>query len=333
MKELILGIETSCDDTSAAIVDREGNVYSSVVVGQNEVHSQFGGVFPEFASREHIANVLPVIEEAMQTANVTPDDITAIGVTRGPGLVGSILVGLNTASAVGMGWGKKVIGINHLRGHLRSSELEGGKIEYPATVLLVSGGHTFLAYMADRNSIELLGTTRDDSVGEAYDKVGRMIGLEYPAGPAIDKLAKQGEDTLPFPRPLLHKGLEFSFSGLKSAVRRYLENTPEAEQKSHADIASSFVQAVIDILVKKCTKAIKQYPSKSLVMVGGVAASPQLREQMGMICDKYKLKLCLPPIKWSTDNAAMIALATFDYIDNEVYPEPFPQMKIPLGMF
>ncbi len=330
MKRLILGIETSCDDTSVAIVDEHGTIYSSVVVAQHEIHNNFGGVYPEFASRAHIANIIPAIDEALSQSNIPIEDIEAIGVTRGPGLVGSLLVGLNTAIALGVSWNKKVIGINHLRGHLRSAELEGGEIVYPALILLVSGGHTFLAHMADKNTISLLGTTRDDSIGEAYDKVGRMIGLGYPAGRAMDDLAAKGPGTIPFPRPLIHQGLEFSLSGLKSAVKRYIDNNPDYDQQ---DVASSFVEAVIDIMVKKCTKAIKKVECKSLVMVGGVAASPLLREEAKKICEKFDLNLCLPPVKWSTDNAAMIALATFDYIDNEQYIKPFPALRIPLESY
>ncbi len=312
MNDIVLGIETSCDDTAVAVVDSEGKILSSVVASQLEVHAEFGGIYPEFAARAHISSILPTVHEAMKLANITPDDIKAIGVTRGPGLIGSLLVGLNTAKGLGIGWNKPVIGINHLRGHLRSADLEQKRVKYPATVLLVSGGHTLLAYMKNPTEIELLGSTSDDSVGETYDKVGRMLGLGYPGGPVVDKLAKTGNPDIPFPRPVLHKGLEFSFSGLKSAVSRYLEANPDA---NHANVAASFVNAVMDVLIKKSKIALKKYPSKSFVMVGGVAASPQLREAAEKLCKSLKIELCLPPLKWSTDNAAMIALATFDYLD------------------
>ena len=327
MSKYILGIETSCDDTSAAVVDREGNVLSSVIISQNAIHNNFGGVYPEFASRAHIYNILPVVEQAITDSNISLDDIKAIGVTRGPGLVGSLLVGLNTASALGMGWNKPVYGINHLRGHLRSAELEKQSIDYPALILLVSGGHTFLAHMKDRSSIELLGSTRDDSVGETYDKVGRMLGLDFPAGPLVDRMAKNGKPVIPLPKPLLGDSLDFSFSGLKSAAFRYIQTNSEFVRE---DFAASFVKTMMDVLITKCKRAIKSHPSASLVIVGGVAASPQLREEAQKLCGQKGVKLCLPPLKWSTDNAAMIALTTWDYIDNDMHCLPVPQMGLPI---
>lgn len=325
MSELILGIETSCDDTAVALVDVDGHVVSSYISSQIDVHKEFGGVFPEFAARTHIQTILPTVHATMRAAGITPKDIRAIGVTRGPGLIGSLLVGLNTARGLGLGWQKPVIGINHLRGHLRSAELEGEKVEYPAMVLLVSGGHTLLAYMKTRTEIELLGTTRDDSVGETYDKVGRMIGLDYPAGAAVDKMAKTGKVTIDFPRPMLHKGLEFSFSGLKSAVSRYMGAN---EVVVREDIAASFVQAAMNVLMVKSRKAMIQYPSKSFVIVGGVSASPQLRSEAQMLCDKLGVKLCLPPTKWSMDNGAMIALATWDYIKEGQLIVANPELRL-----
>jgi N6-L-threonylcarbamoyladenine synthase len=330
MSDIILGIETSCDDTAVALVNSEGHVLSSIITPQTEIHAQFGGVFPEFAGRAHIATILPTVHKAFAAANLTPADIRAIGVTRGPGLIGSLLVGLNTATALGMGWNKPVIGVNHLRGHLRSADLEEKRIKYPAIILLVSGGHTFLAYMKDPVDIRLLGSTRDDSVGEAYDKVARMMGLGYPGGPAVDRLAKQGQPTIPFPRPMLHKDLEFSLSGLKAAVSRYLDAT---ENPVYADVAASFVQAIMEILIKKCKLAISKNPCVSLVVVGGVAASPQLREEAKKLCDKMGVELCLPPVKWSTDNAAMIALATWDYVNLGKLILPLPQLQLPISDF
>jgi N6-L-threonylcarbamoyladenine synthase len=330
MTDIVLGIETSCDDTAVALVDSKGNVLSSVTASQIDLHTLYGGVFPELASRAHIATILPTIDKAFSIANLSPKDIKAIGVTRGPGLIGSLLVGLNTATALGMGWGKPVIGINHLRGHLRSADLEMQRTKYPAVILLVSGGHTFLAYMEDPLNIKLLGSTRDDSVGEAYDKVGRMLGLGYPGGPAVDKMAKEGQPCIPFPRPMLREGLEFSFSGLKAAVSRYLNAT---EAPVFPDIAASFVDAVMEILIKKCKLAIIKNPCKSLVVVGGVAASPQLRAEATKLCQSLKIELCLPPLKWSTDNAAMIALATWDYINMGIYSKPLPQLQLPINEF
>jgi N6-L-threonylcarbamoyladenine synthase len=330
MSEIILGIETSCDDTAVALVDAEGTILSSVVASQLDVHAEFGGIYPEFAARAHISAILPTVHEAFKIAQITPSDIKAIGVTRGPGLIGSLLVGLNTAKGLGLGWNKPVIGINHLRGHLRSADLEQQRVKYPATVLLVSGGHTLLAYMKSPAEIELLGTTSDDSVGECYDKVGRMLGLGYPGGPVVDRLAKTGTATIPFPRPVIHKGLEFSFSDLKSAVARFMDANQDVQ---YENVAASFVQAVMDVLIKKSQLALKQYPSKSFVIVGGVAASPQLREEAGKLCNKLKVELCLPPLRWSTDNAAMVALATFDYLNLSIIKKPVADLQLKINDF
>ena len=330
MSELVLGIETSCDDTAVAIVDSNGQVLSSVISSQLDVHNSFGGIYPEFAARAHIISIIPTIHEAITRAGITPEQITAIGVTRGPGLISSLLVGLNTAVGLGIGWNKKVIGINHLRGHLRSADLEQQRVKYPAIILLVSGGHTFLAYMESTTNIQLLGSTRDDSVGETYDKVGRMLGLGYPGGPAVDKLAYKGKPTIDFPKPLLHSGLEFSFSGLKSAVSRYLDG---CDNPVYEDVAASFVHAVMDVLIKKSRLAIRKYPIKSFAIVGGVAASPQLRAAAAKLCQDLKVELSLPPIRWSTDNGAMIALATFDYLNLGIMKEPVPELHLTISDF
>jgi len=330
MNDIVLGIETSCDDTAVALVDSEGNILSSVIASQLDVHAEFGGIYPEFAARAHISAIIPAVHEAFKIAGITPSDIKAIGVTRGPGLIGSLLVGLNTAKGLGLGWNKPVIGINHLRGHLRSADLGEKRVKFPATILLVSGGHTLLAYMKNPAEIELLGTTSDDSVGECYDKVGRMLGLGYPGGPVVDRLAKTGTASIPFPRPVINKGLEFSFSGLKSAVARFMDANPDAP---HENIASSFVQAVMDVLMKKSQLALKQYPSQSFVIVGGVAASPQLREEAVKLCEKLSLELCLPPLRWSTDNAAMVALATFDYLNLSIKKEPVADLQLTINDF
>lgn len=330
MNEVILGIETSCDDTAVALVAENGEVLSSVVSSQIDIHNEFGGIYPEYAARAHINTILPTIDLAFKRANLSPSDLRAIGVTRGPGLIGSLLVGLNTAGGLGLGWNKPVIGVNHLRGHLRSADLEQTRVKYPAVVLLVSGGHTILAYMRNSADIDILSSTRDDSVGETYDKVGRMLGLGYPGGPAVDKLAKTGKVTIDFPRPMLHKGLEFSFSGLKSAVARFMQSTPDYPTN---DIAASFVDAILDVLTTKSKKTLKKYHPASFVIVGGVAASPQIREATLELCNKYKVELCLPPLKWATDNGAMIALATWDYIKQGIYKKPIHQLKLPINEF
>ena len=330
MTEIILGIETSCDDTAAAVVDESGRILSSVVSSQLDVHEAFGGIYPEFAARAHVVAILPTIHEALRQASVAPASLAAIAVTRGPGLIGSLLVGLNTAAALGAGWSKPVIGVNHLRGHLRSADLETRRVEYPATVLLVSGGHTLLAHMKSASEIQLLGSTRDDSVGECYDKVGRMLGTGYPGGPAVDRLSASGIPNVAFPRPMIDKGLDFSFSGLKAAVARHLESHPDARP---ADVAASFVQAVMEVLGRKSRLALARYPSRSFVIVGGVAASPVLREEAAKLCNDLQVTLCLPPTRWSTDNAAMIALAAFDYTRLRLLPPPTADLQLTIRDF
>jgi N6-L-threonylcarbamoyladenine synthase len=210
-----------------------------------------------------------------------------------------------------------VVGVNHLRGHLRSADLEKKRVKYPALVLLVSGGHTLLARLENPSDLTLIGSTVDDSVGEAYDKVARMMGLGYPGGPIIDRLASGGTPCVQFPRPMYGRGfgLDFSFSGLKTSVRRYLADHPEEE---HADVAASFVEAVLQVLIYKCRAALQEFPAASLVVVGGVAASPQLRAAAAELCDDLGVELCLPPLKWSTDNGAMIGLATWDYLERDL---------------
>ena len=320
---LVLGVETSCDDTAVALVDPRGSVIASCVASQAALHTTFGGVYPELASRAHIDKILPTVQAVLSDSGVRPRDLAAIGVTRGPGLIGSLMVGLNTAAGLGHGWEVPVIGVNHLRGHLRSADLEESRVKFPAIVLLVSGGHTLLARLESTTDIRLIGSTVDDSVGEAYNKVARMLGLGYPGGPAIDRLAPSGTPRVRFPRPMLRQGLDFSFSGLKSAVERYLAATPDAQP---ADVAAAFVEACMEVLISKCRAAIKEYPVSSLVIVGGVAASPQLRAAATELCAGLGIGLCLPPVKWSTDNGAMIGLATWDYLTNGITNtlEPVP---------
>jgi N6-L-threonylcarbamoyladenine synthase len=310
-RPLVLGVETSCDDTAVALVDSHGGVVSSCVASQADLHTTYGGVYPELASRAHVDKILPTVHAVLSDAGAGPADLAAIGVTRGPGLIGSLMVGLATACGLGQGWGVPVVGVNHLRGHLRSADLEETRVTYPAIVLLVSGGHTLLARLEDPSDIRLAGSTVDDSVGEAYDKVARMLGLGYPGGPVIDRLAAGGTPSIPFPRPMLRRGLDFSFSGLKSAVERYLAAHPGAPP---ADVAASFVEACLDVLMSKCRSALGTFPAASLVIVGGVAASPQLRAAAAELCGSLGVELCLPPVKWSTDNGAMIGLAAWDYL-------------------
>ena len=329
MTKLVLGIETSCDDTSIALVDQQGNVEAIETVSQYEVHSEFGGVYPELASRAHLEAILPAIETVMDRANVDPQGLRAIGVTRGPGLMGSLLVGLSTAQALGLAWDVATYGINHLRGHIRSVDLEKRRLSFPALILLVSGGHTLLAFCKDQNSFDLLGTTRDDSVGECYDKVARTLGLGMPGGPIIDKIAALGTPSIMFPRPMKKSGYEFSFSGLKSSVARYVETNKDFDTN---DVAASFVQACLDVLSTKVLRAIEQVQPETLCVVGGVAASAQVRACMKAICDDTNVTLCLPPQKWATDNAAMIAMATWDYISQGINTDLEPKPNLHLGV-
>jgi N6-L-threonylcarbamoyladenine synthase len=324
---LVLGVETSCDDTAVALVDSKGGVIASCVASQTALHNRYGGVYPELASRAHIDKILPTVQAVLSESGVRPGDLAAIGVTRGPGLIGSLLIGLNTACGLGHGWGVPVVGVNHLRGHLRSADLEESRVRFPAIVMLVSGGHTLLARLESTSEIRLIGSTVDDSVGEAYDKVARMMGLGYPGGPVVDRLAATGTPTVPFPRPMLRQGLNFSFSGLKTAVRYYLEEHPDAP---HADVAASFVAACMEVLITKCRIALGEYPASSLVIVGGVAASPQLRAAAAELCSDLGVELCLPPVKWSTDNGAMIGLATWDYLASGITGtlEPVPGLSM-----
>ncbi len=324
---LVLGVETSCDDTAVALVDPHGAVIASCVASQTALHNNYGGIYPELASRAHVDKILPTVEAVLAQSGVRPRDLAAIGVTRGPGLIGSLMVGLNTACGLGQGWEVPVIGVNHLRGHLRSADLEEERVKFPAVVLLVSGGHTLLARLESTSDIRLMGTTVDDSVGEAYDKVARMLGLGYPGGPIIDRLSAEGTSIVRFPRPMLRDGLNFSFSGLKTAVANYLVANPGVRS---ADVAASFVEACMEVLIFKCRAALRQFDAASLVIVGGVAASPPLRAAAADLCTELDVELCLPPVKWSTDNGAMIGLATWDYLAHRITNtlEPVPGLRM-----
>ncbi len=312
--DLILGIETSCDDTSVALVGQRGNVLCCETVSQYTIHAEYGGIFPDLASRAHLQAILPTVQKALDVIDGDLGRIKAIAVTKGPGLIGSLLIGVNTAQALGIAWNKPVIGVNHLRGHLRSPDLQDEKIAYPALVLLVSGGHTLLSYMKSPSDISILGTTRDDSIGESYDKVARMLDLGMPGGPAVDKSALRGKPIYRFPRPMIKEGYEFSFSGLKSSVARLIEREPDANKD---DISASFVEACMEILEVKLLRALDEVEARSIVVVGGVSASQQLRQRIAEICETRKVKPCLPPLTWATDNAAMIALAAWDYAEDK----------------
>lgn len=301
---ILLAIESSCDETAAAIVREDFTVVSSVISSQIELHAKWGGVVPGIASRQHVIAMNGVIKEALESANVSPEDLTAVAVTAGPGLPGSLAAGVSAAKALCLAWDKPFVPVNHLEGHLFSAELDGAKIEFPAIYLLVSGGHCMIVYAEERGKYYLLGSTLDDSVGEAYDKVARELGFEYPGGPIIDKLSLQGTDRYNLPRPLLNRGYDFSFSGLKSAVRREIDKGDIVKE----DIATSFVVAAMDVLSTKLRKAVKEYNPRSVIVVGGVSKSPILRSQLtnGSLGN---VKVVFPSLKYSTDNAAMIGAA------------------------
>lgn len=301
---LILAIETSCDETAAAVVDEHYMVRSSVVASQIALHAKWGGVVPEIANRQHVVDITGVIRSAMADAAVRPEDLTAVAVTMGPGLPGSLAVGIAAAKALCLGWGKPLVGVNHLAGHVFSAELNGEKIDFPAVYLLVSGGHCMILYAPERGRCQVLGSTRDDSVGEAYDKVARELGFSYPGGPALDKLAPAGRDTYKLPRPMMDAEYDFSFSGLKSAVRRVID----AGDIDKQNLITSFVTACMEVLTTKLKRAVDTYQPRSAVIVGGVSKSPILRERLNSGTFRG-CKVVFPGLKYSTDNAAMIGAA------------------------
>ena len=277
MSELILGIETSCDETAAAVVRDGHDVLSNVVSSQIDIHAKYGGVVPEVASRAHVEMMTPVIEQAMTEAGVTKDDLTAIACTVGPGLIGSLLIGVSSAKALALVWDKPFVAVNHLEAHLYSSFLEEPNLELPVVVLLVSGGHTMLILMEDHGKYRLLGQTLDDAAGEAYDKVARYLGLGYPGGPIIDKMAMDGDPTaITFPRALMKDGYDFSFSGLKTSVVNYVRKNPDVPD---VDVAASFQEAVVDVLITKARRAVKEHGASGLCLAGGVAANSSLRQR------------------------------------------------------
>ncbi|MFN0092653.1 MAG: tRNA (adenosine(37)-N6)-threonylcarbamoyltransferase complex transferase subunit TsaD [Acidimicrobiales bacterium] len=302
----VLGIETSCDETAAAVV-RGSEVLSSVVSSQIELHARYGGVVPEIASRAHVELLTPVIAQALVEAGTLDRDIGAVGATVGPGLVGSLLVGVSTAKALALVWGVPFVGVNHLEAHLFAASLEEPTLELPIVALLVSGGHTLLVHMEDYGRYRVLGQTLDDAAGEAFDKVARYLGLGYPGGPAIDRLAMEGDPgAVAFPRALAGEGYDFSFSGLKTSVVNYVRKHPEA---ATADVAASFQAAVVDVLVAKARRAAQELGAAGLCLGGGVAANSLLRERWLDACEEDGLQALLPSREMCTDNAAMVAAA------------------------
>lgn len=311
---LVLAIETSCDETAAAVVADGKHVLSSVVSSQVDIHARYGGVVPEVASRAHVDLITPVIAQTLIEAGIQYQDLDLVAATRGPGLVGSLLVGVSAAKSLALVWGKPFIGVNHLEGHLYSSFLEEPDLALPMVILLVSGGHTMLVSMDEHLSYRVLGQTLDDAAGEAYDKVARYLGLGYPGGPIIDKLAVSGKPEIKFPRPMLGEGCDFSFSGLKTAVINFVRKHPDV---SDENIAASFQEAVVEVLVTKTIRAAKEQNAVGVCIGGGVAANSRLREAISDVCQKERLKAFIPSRSYCTDNAAMIGAAAWRRYQND----------------
>ncbi|MBQ4570612.1 MAG: tRNA (adenosine(37)-N6)-threonylcarbamoyltransferase complex transferase subunit TsaD [Bacilli bacterium] len=310
---IILSIESSCDETAMAIVEDGRKILSNTVYTQIAIHTMYGGVVPEVASREHIKKITYVLDDALKQANLTLDDIDAVAVTKEPGLIGSLMVGVNTAKTISLCFNKPLIYVNHIHGHIYANYLEED-FSFPLLALVVSGGHTELVLMKDHMDFEILGETLDDAVGEAYDKVARVVNVGYPGGPIIDKMASLGTPTYPLPHIKLSKdSLDFSFSGLKSAVINLCHNANQRGETIDANnLAASFQNAVIDVLVSKTSKAATMYNVKQVIIAGGVAANKGLRSAMQEEMDKIGIKLTVPQFKYCTDNAAMIAAAAYN---------------------
>lgn len=307
----ILGIESSCDETSVSIIKNGCEEIGTVVLSQMDTHASYGGVVPEIASRMHIENITLVIEECLNKCNMTMDEVTAIAVTYGPGLIGSLMIGVQAAKALSFIYKKPLVPVHHIAGHIYANNLVK-RMQFPLIALVVSGGHTELIYMEKDYSFKKIGGTLDDAVGEAYDKVARVLGLNYPGGPIVDKLAHEGKDSYNLPIPLNDDSYNFSFSGLKSAVINLAHNE---KQKGNdiivENLATSFQNRVADILVKKTMRAMDEYNVKNLIVAGGVSANQGLRQRIAEECEKYGYNLTIPNLKYCTDNAAMIGAAGY----------------------
>ena len=315
--DLVLAIESSCDDTAAAVVAGGRRVLSSVVASQDDVHSLFGGVVPEVASRKHVEVITAVVQRALDDASVTWSDLDGLAVTNGPGLIGSLLVGVSAAKAYHLATGLPLVGVNHIDGHLNSNfcdlpDCAGAPEDFPAVCLVASGGHSDLSLMRSRSDTEVLGCTRDDAAGEALDKAARLLKLGYPGGPAIQKAAEEGQLVFDLPRPLIEGTYDFSFSGLKSALMRLLQQLAKAgEELPVADLAASFQQAVVDTLVRDVREAAVQQEARQILLAGGVAANRLLRAELLRVGEDLGIPVRYPPFKLCTDNAAMIGAAAW----------------------
>ena len=315
----ILAIETSCDETAASVIENGNHVLSNVVQSQIESHKRFGGVVPEVASRHHVEMITRVIEEALKNANLKAKELDAVAVTYGPGLIGALLVGVNAAKAFAFAHDLPLIPVHHIAGHIYANQLEN-KIKFPLISLIVSGGHTELIKMNDHLEFEVIGETLDDAVGEAYDKVARVIGLPYPGGPEIDRLSKEGKDTYDFPRALQDDSYNFSFSGLKSHVINKLHNEKQKNiEINKADVARSFQESVVDVLTTKTMRALKDKDIKTLIVAGGVAANSALRDRFETLTKENNINLYIPSLKYCTDNAAMIGAVAYELYKQKTF--------------
>lgn len=330
-----LAIETSCDDSSVAILKNEREILTNLISSQIDIHALFGGVVPEIASRKHLEAINPLIDKALEEANISYKDLDLITVTKGPGLIGSLLVGISAAKALALATGLPLVGANHMKGHICANYLSNKDLKPPFVCLVVSGGHTYLCKINDYNDIEVVGSTRDDAAGESFDKVARKIGLGYPGGPKIDKLAKEGNpQAIDFPRVMLEKGsYDFSFSGLKTAVLNYAHNLEQkGEEINKANLAASFQDAVVDVLVEKSLMLLEETGYKQFAISGGVAANSRLRARMGEELEKRDIKFYYPETILCTDNAAMIAMAGYlDYMDgvrDDTFMKVYPNLDL-----
>ena len=317
MKDIyILGIESSCDETSASIVKNGTEEIATVISSQIDIHKNYGGVVPEIASRHHVKNITIVLEECLEKANMTIDDVDAIAITYGPGLIGSLLIGLEAAKTLSFIYNKPLIPVHHIAGHIYANSLVK-ELRFPLLAVVVSGGHTEIIEMKKHYSFEKLGGTLDDAIGECYDKVARVIGLEYPGGPKLDKLAKEGKDTYKLPIPLQDDSYNFSFSGLKSSVINLAHNEEQrGEELRKSDLAASFQKVAVESIVSKVKKAIEEKNIKNVIVAGGVAANNGLREAMQEMTEELGVELSIPPMKYCTDNGTMIAAAGYyAYLD------------------
>lgn len=326
----VLGIESSCDETAAAVYSG-GKILSNIIASQ-AVHEQFGGVVPELASRAHHKTIWNTVEQALSESGKTMDQIDAIAVSQGPGLMGSLLVGLSFAKGLAVACNKKLVGVNHIDAHMYANFIEHQET-YPFIALIVSGGHTRLVHVKSVFDHEILGSTRDDAAGEAYDKIGKILGLPYPAGPVVDQLSKEGDPGFyDFPRSMIHKGLDFSFSGLKTSVLYYTQEKSDSFIKEHIhDICASVSAAITDVLVTKLEMAVKKRKTDSVMLAGGVSANSMLREKAQKLSEKLEIPLMMPAMQYCTDNAAMIAitgaLKVREKITDDVKIKPFARVQ------